>query len=78
MWATYSLEWTIGRTRYRIVVSNPEHRCRGVASATLDGTTVDANAIPVVDDGGTHEVDIVLGQAAQPAEHGPVSGAVFR
>jgi cyclic beta-1,2-glucan synthetase len=42
-------------------VSNPEHRCCGVASAELDGIPVDARAIPLKDDGGVHEVTIVLG-----------------
>jgi cyclic beta-1,2-glucan synthetase len=42
-------------------VSNPEHRCRGVASAELDGISVDARAIPLKDDDGVHEVTIVLG-----------------
>ena len=27
----YSLDWTIGNTRYRFVVENPEHRSRGIA-----------------------------------------------
>jgi cyclic beta-1,2-glucan synthetase len=78
MWTTYSLEWTIGGTRYRIVVSNPEHRCRGVASATLDGAAVDSSAIPLEQDGQTHDVAIVLGHAAQPMAQGPMSGAAFR
>jgi hypothetical protein len=30
-------------------------------SATLDGAPVDASAIPLLDDGGTHDVQIVLG-----------------
>ena len=30
----------LGRTRYEITVSNPEHRCRGVARAALDGVAV--------------------------------------
>jgi hypothetical protein len=36
-------------------------RCRGVATATLDGAPVDWSAIPLLNDGGTHEVQIVLG-----------------
>ena len=78
MWTTYSLEWTIGGTRYRIVISNPEHRCRGVASATLDGAPVDSSAIPLEEDGQTHDVAIVLGHASQPMAQGPMSGAAFR
>jgi cyclic beta-1,2-glucan synthetase len=42
-------------------VSNPEHRCCGIASAELDGHLIDAGAIPLKDDGGVHEVTIVLG-----------------
>jgi cyclic beta-1,2-glucan synthetase len=63
MWPEYSLDWRHGRTRYRISVQNPEHQYRGVRSAELDGVTVDARAIPLRDDGGTHEVAIVLGAA---------------
>ena len=28
MWPAFAIEWKIGRTRYRITVTNPEHRCR--------------------------------------------------
>jgi len=48
-------------TRYEITVSNPDRRCRGVAVAELDGVSVHASAIPLVDDGRTHRVEIVLG-----------------
>jgi cyclic beta-1,2-glucan synthetase len=61
IWPQYSLDWRFGRTHYRIMVSNPDHRCRGVGSATLDGRRVDPAAIPLADDGGEHEVAIVLG-----------------
>jgi cyclic beta-1,2-glucan synthetase len=78
VWPQYSVEWTIGTTRYRITVSNPEHRSRGIASAELDGVAVDPQTIPLEDDGGRHEVTIVLGAApadgmriaaAGPGEH---------
>jgi cyclic beta-1,2-glucan synthetase len=60
-WLHYSLDWRVGRTRYCFTVSNPEHRCCGIASAELDGVPIDARAIPLGDDGGVHEVTIVLG-----------------
>ena len=78
MWPTYSLEWTIGRTRYRIIVTNPEHRCRGVRSATLDGDPVDPRAIPLQDDDGTHEVQIVLGQLTALETQAPLTSAARR
>jgi cyclic beta-1,2-glucan synthetase len=61
IWPGYAITWRYGRTSYEIVVENPEHRCRGVAEATLDGVAVDPVTIPLVDDGGVHEVRVVLG-----------------
>ena len=61
-WPQFSLEWRVDRTCYRFTVSNPERRSTGVKSATLDGAPVNAGAIPWTDDGGDHEVMIVLGE----------------
>jgi cyclic beta-1,2-glucan synthetase len=60
-WPDYAIVWRFGRTRYEIAVSNPERRCRGIAEAELDGAPVDSSAIPLSDDGGTHQVRLVLG-----------------
>ncbi len=60
-WPEYTMVWRHGRTRYEIAVTNPQRRCRGIASAELDGARVDARAIPLVDDGVTHAVRVVLG-----------------
>ena len=43
-------------------MTNPEHRCRGVRSAEIDGVTVDPRAIPLRLDGKTHDVTVVLGK----------------
>ncbi len=67
-WPGYELSWRFGRTRYEISVTNPERRCRGVGEASLDGVAVDARVIPLVDDGGTHEVRVVLSAAASTVE----------
>src|SRR5712691_5574563 len=64
-WPEYSIVWRVGRTGYEISVSNPEHRCRGIAEAELDGNPVDSAAIPIVDDGATHRVRVVVGERAQ-------------
>ena len=42
-------------------VANPTGRCRGVGKATLDGAPVNAAAIPLLNDGRTHVVQILLG-----------------
>jgi len=60
-WPKYEITWQFQNTKYLIEVSNPERQCRGVASATLDGVATNAMAIPLVDDGVTHVVRIVLG-----------------
>jgi cyclic beta-1,2-glucan synthetase len=64
VWPQYSLDVKIGRTRYRFTVFNPDHRCQGIASAELDGSEIDARAIPLDDNGGVHEVTITLGGVA--------------
>jgi cyclic beta-1,2-glucan synthetase len=62
-WLEYTIIWRFGRTRYEIAVSNPGRRCRGIAEAELDGSPVDARSIPLADDGGTHQVRLVLRKA---------------
>jgi cyclic beta-1,2-glucan synthetase len=60
-WPEYRIVWRFLDSRYEITVSNPARRCRGVAEATLDGAPVNAAAIPLLNDGRTHVVQIVLG-----------------
>ncbi len=71
MWPGYSLDWQFGRAVYRLTVTNPHHFSRGIASATVDGESVDPEAIPLVDDGGIHHVTVVLGtQPPAPTRRG--------
>ncbi len=74
VWPEYAMEWTIAGTRYRFVVQNPDHASRGVASATLDGEAVDAGAIPLLKDGGEHEVHVRLGASAPVGVPVPTPG----
>jgi cyclic beta-1,2-glucan synthetase len=64
VWPQYSLDWTVGRTRY-LHCLEPGHRCCGIASAELDGIPIAARAILSRDDG-VHEVTIVLGADSGP------------
>jgi cyclic beta-1,2-glucan synthetase len=75
-WPHYSLDWRVGRALYRITVMNPGRLCRGVASAELDGTSVDPGAIPLLDDDLTHEVTVLLGRSAREGHHTPSSHAL--
>ncbi len=61
-WPSYQIAWRFGATHYAIEVRNPERRSRGVAIARLDGRLVDAGAVPLCDDGGRHELELVLGR----------------
>jgi cellobiose phosphorylase len=72
VWKAYSLTWHIEGTRYEISVENPEGCCRGVVAAWLDGRPVDSAAIPVVLDGGTHQVRAILRKMA-PGLQPPLS-----
>jgi cyclic beta-1,2-glucan synthetase len=70
-WPEFTVVWTFGRSRYEITVSNPEKRCRGVATAELDGVASDPCAIALVDDGVVHRVRLTLGEplpAPKPVE----------
>ena len=63
-WPKFSIDWVVGRTSYHISVVNPDHRCRGVRSAELDGAAIDPDAIPLLDDDQTHNVVVELGEPA--------------
>jgi cyclic beta-1,2-glucan synthetase len=45
---------------YRVVVRNPGKLCRGVGSIRLDGAEAATGPVPLLDDGGTHLVEITL------------------
>jgi cyclic beta-1,2-glucan glucanotransferase len=69
-WPGYEMSFRYRSSRYAVVVENPRGTTRGVASVELDGTplgvildgTPTARAeLPLVDDGATHRVRVVLG-----------------
>lgn len=62
-WPSFSVRWSLGRSRYEISVMNPERLCRGVLTAELDGSAADPRAISIFDDGGVHRVRLTLGAA---------------
>jgi len=64
-WPEYQICWRFLDSRYEISVTNPMRRCRGVSWATLDGAPVEAGAIPLVNDGRTHQVYVQLGDPAR-------------
>jgi cellobiose phosphorylase len=46
---------------YHIAVVNPNHICKGIKSASVDGKTIEGNILPIFCDGETHLVTVVMG-----------------
>ena len=66
-WSGFSIAVRLGATRYEITVENPQTRSRGVVRIELDGVALEEGRVPLVDDGVTHLVRVVMGEpAAQP------------
>jgi cyclic beta-1,2-glucan synthetase len=62
-WPTYSVTFRYHSATYQIRVNNPSGVSRGVASVNLDcKIVVDRANIPLVDDGGAHQVIVELGR----------------
>jgi len=74
--------WRFGRSRYEVLVENPDRQSRGVVRAELDGVPVDASAVPLLDDGQVHRVHVVLGRrekehaTPQPATSSTIAGSL--
>jgi cyclic beta-1,2-glucan synthetase len=68
-WKGFVIRWRHGRSLYEIRVENPEHRSSGVALALLDGVRVDARAIRLTDDGGVHQLRVVMGPEPVATAH---------
>ncbi len=63
-WPGYAITQRF-RRQHEISVADPGRRCRGVEVARLDGVAAGPAAIALVDDGGTHDVHVVLGGGNQ-------------
>lgn len=65
-WPRFEIVFRYRSARYEIAVENPHSVCRGVFSVTLDGELMPECKkvlIPLVDDGATHRVLLVLGSS---------------
>jgi cyclic beta-1,2-glucan synthetase len=58
-----------GATEYVIVVENPHAASSGVARVELDGVVIESQTIKLVQDGRRHDVRVVMGQPALPAQN---------
>jgi cyclic beta-1,2-glucan synthetase len=63
-WKRFEIAYRNGDTLYRITVENPQGVCRGVSRVSVDGIQLPGEGwVDLTDDGGEHEVLVVLGQA---------------
>jgi cellobiose phosphorylase len=63
-WPRFEIAYRHGATRYDIVVENPLGVCRGILTTKLDGkvlTVEQTKPIALLDDGGAHRLEVVLG-----------------
>jgi cellobiose phosphorylase len=60
-WPGYKVNYRFGSSQYRISVENPDNLNRGIRQILLDGKPLPGNQIPLVEDGQTHEVQVVMG-----------------
>ena len=66
-WPRFEIVFRYRSARYEILVENPVGVSRGIAHAELDGETLPSGSqtrIPLVDDGNTHSLRVVLGGSA--------------
>jgi cyclic beta-1,2-glucan synthetase len=60
-WPGFELTYRRGQTTFRIRVENPGHVQHGVRQIVYDGQALPDQDIPLSDDGGTHQVRVVMG-----------------
>jgi cyclic beta-1,2-glucan synthetase len=74
-WPGCEITYRRGSTTYHIRVENPKHVERGIASVSLDGRDCADGVIPLADDGGRHEIVVVLGEPEMAEEKNPDKGS---
>jgi cyclic beta-1,2-glucan synthetase len=60
-WPGFRLDYRYGNTCYTIHVQNPQHQNQGVGKIILDGRPLEGPQIPLVDDGQSHTIELILG-----------------
>lgn len=60
-WDGFEIHYQLGGSGYQIMVSNPHHITHNIKNVKLDGKLLDTPAIPLVDDGQNHTVELIMG-----------------
>jgi cyclic beta-1,2-glucan synthetase len=78
-WPEFTIEYRFGGTHYHITVAQPGRGESDVAEVRIDGRVLDTPVIPLVDDGGRHEVVVrtrAVADAGTVARGGPLTGEI--
>ena len=62
-WPGFKVDYRFGTTHYKISVKNPHNVNLGIRQVLLDGNSLPGSLIPLVEDGQSHEVWVVMGSA---------------
>ena len=60
-WDGYRVDRRFRGAAYEIKVRNPQHVCTGVKELRVDEELIEGNVVPVLDDGRSHRVEVVMG-----------------
>jgi cellobiose phosphorylase len=60
-WSGFKVDYRFGKAHYKINVENQQHTNQGIREIRLDGNLLSPGPIPLVDDGQSHEVQVVMG-----------------
>jgi cellobiose phosphorylase len=60
-WTGFKVQYRFGKSLYKIEVENTGAANRGIREISLDGNTLSESMVPLINDGQTHEVRILLG-----------------
>jgi cyclic beta-1,2-glucan synthetase len=62
---TYRYDGRLASSRYEIRVENPEGVQKGVKQVTLDGKVMADNSVPLLEDGRSHRVEVLMGEGEE-------------
>ncbi len=63
-WRSFEINYTRAGTLFQITVENPSGICSGVAEVRFDGKPLQSGDIPLLEDGQTHQISVVMGTRA--------------
>ena len=60
-WDGFTMTRKYRGATYNIEVSNPKHISKGVHKIIVNGTTINSNIVPVLEENKTHEIKVIMG-----------------